>query len=86
MGLISSLVVLCGGLSIAIFFYGIVRFVANAGDQKGHQAGYRMMLWGLIALFVFFSLAAIIDLMCVQFFAAGSCHQNNQAYTGGAAT
>ena len=85
MNIVNQLSWLMGGIAIAVFFYGIVRFVANAGDTKAHREGYKMMVWGIIALFVFFSFEAIINFMCGGLLSAtGGC--SNSYYTGGAPT
>ena len=85
MSIVNILVWLMGGLAVVVFFYGIVRFVANAGDTHAHTAGYKMMLWGLAALFVLFTLGGLINFMCGSFLAqTGGCP--NSYYTGGAPT
>ena len=63
MHVIDMLVWILGGFAVVVFFYGIVRFVAKAGDQKAHREGYTMIVWGLIALFVLFSLGTILKLL-----------------------
>ena len=78
MNIINNLVWLLGGVALLVFLYGIVRFVSTAGNAKGHAEGYKMMLWGLVALFVFVSLWGIISLFCNTIFgAAGQCVGTN---------
>lgn len=50
-------------IAVAIFFYGIFRFVWSV-STKGKQDGYKMIIWGLVAIFVIFSLQAILWTMC----------------------
>ncbi len=53
-------------LSVALlaFFYGIIEYIwaKRQGDGKGVQVGGEFMKWGLIALFVMFSVYGIIKL------------------------
>ncbi len=48
------------GLALLVFIWGLVKFIAKAGDEKGHEEGITLMKWGLIALFVMLSFSAII--------------------------
>ncbi len=51
---------LCFTLAIVAFFWGIVKFVANAGDERKIEEGKKMMVMGLIGIFVIFSIWAIV--------------------------
>lgn len=50
-------------LAIAMFFWGLVKFIWNAGDERTHEEGKSVMIWGLIALFVLFTLWSIIGFL-----------------------
>jgi hypothetical protein len=50
-------------IAVAIFFFGIFRFVWSV-STKGKQDGYKMIVWGLVTIFVIFSLQAILWTMC----------------------
>jgi hypothetical protein len=47
-------------LSLTYFFWGMVQFISHSGDQKFREEGKNKMLWGVIALFVMFSVYGII--------------------------
>lgn len=62
-GVVTSLGYLMFTLAVVAFFWGIVQFIWSArqgGDGKGMENGKQFMLWGLIALFVMFSVWGII--------------------------
>ncbi len=46
--------------AVLVFFWGIVKFVNNAGDEKAVEEGKSLMLWGMIGLFVMVALWGII--------------------------
>ena len=58
--LIYTAVPVLASLSLLVFIWGLVKFIAKAGDEKGHEEGIALMKWGLIALFVMLSFSAII--------------------------
>lgn len=59
-GLANPLLIVLAGLSLFVFFWGLVKFIAKAGDTKTHEDGRSLMIWGLIALFVMVSFMGII--------------------------
>ena len=73
---------LLSGMALIIFFVGLVKFIGSAGSTKSQKEGYVLMVWGLIALFVIFSIQGILWLMC-GFVANGAC---TSYYTAGAPT
>ena len=48
------------GLSLLVFFKGLVAFIAKSGDAKSHAEGRNLMIWGLVALFVMVSVFGIL--------------------------
>jgi len=61
---ILSLVMLAG---VLVFFWGLVKFIANSSDAKEHEEGKKFIFWGLISLFVIFSLWAIVGVVLGDF-------------------
>ncbi len=53
-------------LSIVAFFYGLVKFINNASDATEREKGKSVMIWGLIAFTVMFSIWAIVRLILVD--------------------
>ncbi|MEK7187157.1 MAG: hypothetical protein AAB690_02570 [Patescibacteria group bacterium] len=58
----TSLMPILGGVALLVFFWGLVKFIAKSGDEKSHQDGRSLMVWGLIALFVMVSFLGIVYL------------------------
>jgi len=58
--LATSLMPVLGGIALLVFFWGLVKFIAKSGDEKTHQEGRNLMVWGLIALFVMISFLGIV--------------------------
>ncbi len=55
------------GLAIIYFFYGMGQFILHAGNEKIREEGKQKMIWGVIALFVMFSIFGIIQWIGVLF-------------------
>ncbi len=52
--------------AIALFFWGLVKFIKNAADTDEHEKGKHLMIWGIIAFTVLFSLWAIVKILLVD--------------------
>lgn len=48
------------GCALLFFFWGLAKFIFNAGDAKGNQEGRQLMLWGVVALFVLLSVWGLV--------------------------
>lgn len=49
------------GLALLVFIWGLVKFIFRVGgDEKALADGKKLMVWGLIALFILVSFWAII--------------------------
>lgn len=60
---IGLLVPVIFGLSVVYFFWGTAQFILSAGDIKTREDGRNKMIWGVIVIFVFASLAGILSLV-----------------------
>ncbi|PIQ66254.1 MAG: hypothetical protein COV96_02455 [Candidatus Zambryskibacteria bacterium CG11_big_fil_rev_8_21_14_0_20_42_18] len=50
------------GLSIVVFLWGLAKFIFRvSGDEKAVGEGKKLMIWGIIALFIVLSLNAILS-------------------------
>ncbi len=62
--LINPLIAILVGLALLAFFWGLAKFILRAGgDEKAIEEGKKLMIWGLIALFVMVSVWGIINFM-----------------------
>lgn len=59
-GIIDLLIPLLLGLAIVAFFWGLVKYIANASDEAAKESGKTLMIWGMVAIFVMVALWAII--------------------------
>lgn len=50
-------------LAIAYFIYGLIEFVAGADNQEKRITGKRHLMWGIIGLFIMFSVWGIIKII-----------------------
>ena len=47
-------------IALLVFFWGLVKFIMKAGDEKAVAEGRRLMLWGIVALFVMVSVWGLV--------------------------
>lgn len=80
--LINPLIGILVGLALLAFFWGIAKFIFRVGgDEKAVAEGKRIMIWGLIALFVMISVWGIIKFMQDQF-SLGGCSPVDPSFVG----
>lgn len=48
------------GCAVIMFFWGLIKFIAHADDEKAVAEGKQFMLWGMIGLFVVVALWSIV--------------------------
>ena len=49
------------GLALLAFIWGLVKFISRVGgDEKAVTEGKKLMIWGLIALFIMISIWGIL--------------------------
>jgi len=60
LGWLDILLPLLSTLAVVYFFFGIVRFINHAGDEKSRDEGKGIMIWGMVALFVMVALWGIV--------------------------
>jgi len=59
--IVGQLIPIVLALAVLAFIWGLVKFVANAGNEQGREEGKQVMLWGIIALFVAVSIWGIVE-------------------------
>lgn len=47
-------------LAILVFFWGLVKYIANASDEAAKESGKTLMIWGMVAIFVMVAFWGII--------------------------
>ena len=58
--IVDLLVPLLITLAVVMFFWGLVKYIANASDEAAKGEGKTLMIWGMIALFVMVALWGIL--------------------------
>ena len=49
------------GIALITFFWGLVRYLFSAaGNEKSHEEGRNIMIWGTLALFVMVSVWGLV--------------------------
>ncbi len=66
-GVISFTTGALGALALLVFFWGLVKYIAKADDEKAKEAGKNIMIWGVIALFVMFSVFGLVNFLQESF-------------------
>lgn len=63
-GLINLLIPMLVGTALLVFFWGLAKFIFRVGgDEKAVTDGKKLMIWGIIALFVMVSVWGIVSFM-----------------------
>ncbi len=50
-------------VAFLVFFWGIAKFILHSGDEKAVEQGKRLMVWGVISLFVMVAIVGIISFL-----------------------
>jgi hypothetical protein len=59
--LIALLIPVIASLALLVFFWGLVKFIFRVGgDEKAVGDGKKLMIWGLVALFIMVSIWGIL--------------------------
>lgn len=58
--IVSKLIPVVVGIAVVAFLWGLVKFIAGAGNEQKRSEGKQVMLWGIIALFVLISIWGIV--------------------------
>jgi len=59
-GVINFLIPMLIALAVLMFFWGLVKYIANASDEAAKESGKTLMIWGMVALFVMVAFWGII--------------------------
>lgn len=62
-GWIDTLVPIVMTLALLYFFYGLAKYIMNAGDEAKAKEGKSIMIYGIIALFVMVSVWGVVYLL-----------------------
>jgi len=60
LGWVNQLIPIAFALALLLFFYGLAKFILNAGSSEEKSEGRNLMVWGIIAFFVMASLGGFV--------------------------
>ena len=61
--LIRILIPIVAGLALLYFFWGLAKFILHSDSDEARAEGKKVMMWGIVALFVLVSIWGIIQYM-----------------------
>lgn len=59
-GLINGIIGILFAIGLLVFIWGVVRFVASAGDEKARTEGKNFMTWGIVGLVIMASVWGLV--------------------------
>ncbi len=66
--IMNGLIALLSAIAVAVFFIGLVRYVASAAGAQEKVQGKELIFWGIIALFVMVCLYGLLAILKATFF------------------
>lgn len=70
--LVQLIIPILVSFAILGFFWGVSRYIWNAGDEKKRAEGKNVMIWGIAALFLFLSIVGIVNVLQTTFGIGGN--------------
>ena len=64
--IVQSATYLMFGLAMLAFFWGLAKYIFNAGNEDKKEDGKSIMIWGVVALFIMASIWGIINFISTQ--------------------
>lgn len=61
--LVSNLIPLAASLALLAFFWGLAQYIFKAGDKEAKEEGQRVMIAGVVGLFLIAAIGGIIELL-----------------------
>ena len=63
LGVVNAIIPALISLAVAVFFFGVAKFITRSGDERAVQEGKQLMVWGVIALFAIVSVWGLVALL-----------------------
>jgi len=60
---LGALIPIAISLALVVFFFGLVKYIFKLGNEDQQKEAMRLMIWGVIAIFVMVSIWGIIGLL-----------------------
>ena len=62
-GIVTTLIPFMFALAFLFFLFGLVKFMFSAGNEDAKDNGRRIMIWGIVILFVMVAVWGIVNLV-----------------------
>lgn len=62
--IINPVIYLLFGLALAYFLWGMLEFIAGAGNEETRTNGRQHMLWGVVGMFIMVAVFGIMHTIC----------------------
>jgi succinate dehydrogenase/fumarate reductase cytochrome b subunit len=62
-GIINLVIPIVITLALLLFLWGLVKFMTAAGDETAQQSGKKLMIWGIVILFVMVTVWGLVALL-----------------------
>lgn len=61
--IINPIIILLAALSLVVFIFGLIEFLAQGNNPEKASTGKRHMFWGIIGLFIFIASVGILRII-----------------------
>lgn len=61
--IINQAIAVVASLALLFFFWGLANFILNSSNEEKKSEGRNIMIWGIVALFVMFSVWGLIGVL-----------------------
>lgn len=65
--ILNPLIFLMFSVAILYFVFGVVKFIANAGDDKAREESKQSIIWGIVGMLIMISVYGIIRFALTNF-------------------
>lgn len=65
--ILQPIVILMFAVALVVFFWGIVQFISSSNTDDGREKGKRNIFWGIVGMFIMFSVYGIIGIILETF-------------------
>jgi len=66
-GLLGTLIPILITIAVIVFFYGLIKYILAAGDAESKATGLKIMIGGLVALFVMVAVWGLVGILAETF-------------------
>ena len=76
--ILNPLILILFGIALLVFIWGLMRFIAQGGDEDVRTTAKRHILYGLLGMFIMFSAFALVRLLTGVFITGKYSNETNK--------